>query len=276
MKQGSISLVIADQKMPEMSGTEFLQKVKESYPDTIRIILTGYADIKASVEAINKGEVYKYISKPWSTMDIRHTVQQALNQYNLRKKNRILNEEILEQNRNLILLKKDLEGKVMVDGMTGLYNHRHFQKILGKEIKAAERYGHLLSLVMADIDDFKQINDDYGHQMGDKVLKFVADILKEESRQDIDSACRYGGEEFAIILPQINIKNAISAAERLRLKIADRFFEAQQTKFQVTMSFGIAEFKHEMLKEDFIENADKNLYYAKKQGHRVRKRCFRF
>ena len=104
MEQESVSLVILDIGMLEMSGTEFLQKVKELYPDTVCIILTSTADIKSAIEVINKSLAYKYISKPWSEMDVRHLVQQGLNHYFLQKRSRILNEDVLEKNKNLILI----------------------------------------------------------------------------------------------------------------------------------------------------------------------------
>lgn len=110
--ESSIQLVISDYRMPEMNGVEFLKRVKELYPDTIRIILSGYADVIAIVEAINDGEVYKFISKPWNDQDLLTTVMRAFEQYNLVQENRHLNEELLKRNKELEEAAQELERKV--------------------------------------------------------------------------------------------------------------------------------------------------------------------
>ena len=110
--ESSIQLVISDYRMPEMNGVEFLKRVKELYPDTIRIILSGYADVIAIVEAINDGEIYKFISKPWNDQDLLTTVMRAFEQYNLVQENRHLNEELVRRNKDLEDVAHELESKV--------------------------------------------------------------------------------------------------------------------------------------------------------------------
>ncbi len=110
--ESSIQLVISDYRMPEMNGVEFLKRVKEVYPNTIRIILSGYADVMAIVEAINDGEVYKFISKPWNDQDLLTTIMRAFEQYGLVQENRRLNEELLKRNKELEDVAHELERKV--------------------------------------------------------------------------------------------------------------------------------------------------------------------
>ena len=154
-----------------------------------------------------------------------------------------------------------------LDRMTRLYIHHYFQERLLDSIKRSKRNKHPLSLLMIDIDHFKNFNDTYVHQLGDSVLKEVARILKGNIRC-IDIAARYGGEEFAIILPDINLDDAMTVAERLRSNIDEHRFQGKDEYLHVTISIGIAQFdiKNDLDKKDFIERADKALYKAKKQG----------
>lgn len=154
------------------------------------------------------------------------------------------------------------------DGLTGLFNHRTFQQLLADEITRAIRYNEPVSLLICDIDFFKKINDGYGHPFGDVVLKGVASLLENSIRQDIDTASRYGGEEFALILVKTDEVGAVETAERIRQAIAAMIFKAPNGQdVQVTMSFGIAEYrKHARQLNDLIKKADKALYRAKENG----------
>jgi diguanylate cyclase (GGDEF)-like protein len=156
------------------------------------------------------------------------------------------------------------------DGLTELYNHRQFQKILSAKIKACARPEKQkpLSLVLCDIDHFKHLNDTYGHPFGDVVLKGVAAKLKSSIRIDIDAAARYGGEEFALIFDETDSETAKELAERIRAAIeAMSFRTTDGTEVKKTMSFGIASFnKHARDIKELIEKADKALYDAKRNG----------
>lgn len=153
------------------------------------------------------------------------------------------------------------------DGLTKLYIHRHFRTLLEEEITRATRYKHVMSLLMTDIDDFKRINDTYGHLTGDKVLKEIARTMKNSIR-NIDIASRYGGEEFTIILPETAAKDAVIIAERLRNNISKlEFTSPENVPFSVSISIGIAEFPScASTPEELIECADKALYRAKNSG----------
>ncbi len=159
-----------------------------------------------------------------------------------------------------------LHELAITDGLTGLFIHRYFQLKLDDEIKRARRYVSPLSLIIFDIDHFKKFNDTYGHQQGDRILKETARLVKESVR-GTDIACRYGGEEFSIILPHTTAEQAIIFAERLRKRFAETEFRYQDLIMQVTISLGISEFpKMCQDKMSLIKKADQALYNCKNKG----------
>ncbi len=153
------------------------------------------------------------------------------------------------------------------DGLTKLYIHRHFYFLLESEIKRVQRYHHVLSLLMMDIDNFKRVNDTYGHLIGDVVLKEIASTIQKTIRH-VDIPARYGGEEFTIILPETAALNAVIIAERLRQKISEIEVKVDEnTIIRPTVSIGIAEYPNaaDEIKE-LIDCADKALYVSKENG----------
>jgi len=156
----------------------------------------------------------------------------------------------------------------MVDGLTGLFVRRYFDARSEEEIERARRYGSEFSVVMMDVDDFKLLNDTHGHQVGDRVLRAVAQIVKGNMR-GVDTAARYGGEEIALILPRTGMVAAYNQAERIRSAIADhRLATDDGSVIRVTASFGIAAFPESRATsaEDLVKRADRALYRAKKTG----------
>jgi len=153
------------------------------------------------------------------------------------------------------------------DRMTGLYSHHFFEKNLEEEMERARRYKSTLSLVMFDIDHFKDFNDKYGHLQGDRIIREIAKLLTRLVRQ-VDFAARYGGEEFAVILPSVDLKGAAVVAERLRKKIEDHPFPSDGEPLHVTISLGITEFDQERdySPSEIIRAADRALYTSKEQG----------
>lgn len=148
------------------------------------------------------------------------------------------------------------------DGLTQLYNHKHIYYKLEEEINRARRYGNALSLMLVDVDHFKEINDAFGHKTGDQTLAKVAQVIKSNLR-GTDSAGRYGGEEFIIILPHTSLQNACVTAERIRK--AMEFTKFQGVNRQVTVSIGVAGFLSDLPLE-LIYKAEEQLYKAKKNG----------
>jgi len=155
--------------------------------------------------------------------------------------------------------------KSRTDSLTGLWNHGFFQDALGLEIEKTRNTNVPLSLIMIDIDNFKPLNDNFGHRNGDAILTELSKILKESSR-DIDYVCRYGGEEFAVIVNGMDAQQTFAIAERLRETIAHHAFRGFSTSqaMHVTVSLGIATFPHTAAnKEDLIQKADQAMYTAK-------------
>jgi diguanylate cyclase (GGDEF)-like protein len=163
-----------------------------------------------------------------------------------------------------------LRSQTVLDGLTSLTNYKGFHETLEREISRARRYKGLLSLVFADIDFFKKINDTYGHLAGDHALRAIALCLQSELRES-DLLARYGGEEFGLILPETNLESAFFVAERLRENVQKKKITYKDSSFTATMSFGVASLPDKKISsEEFIKLADDALYNAKRLG---RNRC---
>ncbi len=164
------------------------------------------------------------------------------------------------------VLHEELEMLAATDRMTGMYNHAHGVQRLEEEVKRAERFGHRLSLVMLDIDDFKSFNDSYGHPAGDEVLATVGEVVRNALR-DLDVPIRYGGEEFAVILPETPVAGAALVAERIREDIEQLAFGTGTGSVRRTVSLGVAEYPaHATSGRALVEAADQALYRAKGAG----------
>jgi diguanylate cyclase (GGDEF)-like protein len=155
----------------------------------------------------------------------------------------------------------------ITDALTGLFNHRYFQDHLVNEMNRAKRYGRPLSLVMFDIDNFKRYNDQYGHLTGDSILRNIGAILKNNARE-VDIACRYGGEEFMMILPETDSAGAMAIAEKIRDTVftCDQREKSLEHVGKITISGGIAQYEKKLEKDTFIHHTDQALYQAKKEG----------
>jgi len=168
---------------------------------------------------------------------------------------------------NNVRMYEKIKRFAIADGLTGLHNHRYFQEQLEKEYSRARRFNLSLAMIMLDLDDFKTINDTYGHQQGDIILKDVGMLMKRSVR-DIDLVARYGGEEFSVILPETPKKNAIVVAERIRQAINDHQFHLDSGPIEVTASLGVSGHPDDDInnKVDLIAKADEALYAAKRNG----------
>lgn len=162
----------------------------------------------------------------------------------------------------LAIKNKELELLSTTDQLTKLHNRLHLDNVMGKEIYAARRYRHPLSFIIIDVDKFKSVNDTYGHQVGDSVLKDVAKIIKQNVRQS-DIAGRWGGEEFVVICPNTDLNGGKILAEKLRKALEAHTFDTVGRK---TASFGVSLFREEDDDKDFVGRADEALYVAKETG----------
>lgn len=223
---------------------------KEEYPDRIKSFLTIPMRAHKSVIGI---------------FYLASTFENAFNPETIEILNIIANEATIVINNAIFY--DQFKLLAITDGLTKCYNHRHFQEVLENEFQRAKRYKLTFSLLIGDIDNFKKINDTYGHQTGDVILKGIASLLKNGIR-DIDIVARYGGEEFAVIMPETDTKGAHGTAERLRRSIEEYIFSGLPPKTYVTMSIGVGTYPTIKVKSkfDFVERIDKALYQAKREG----------
>lgn len=282
----TLAIVIADQIMPGMKGVEFLEEVHRRSPATTKILLTGQAGLDAVVSAINRAGLNHYIPKPWDEPDLRLAVENLLSQFRLHRENRQLLDVLNERNRDLERMNQVLEIKVtermrelaeanarlaqlaVTDGLTGLYNHRHFHERLALEVERSGRNGLPLALFMIDVDHFKRYNDKNGHPAGDEVLRQVARLVAEGRRAN-DFCARYGGEEFAIVLVDTPKFTAAQVAEKLRQRVVEFPFEHIETLpgGQLTVSIGVGAFPEDAGDPALlVRAADAALYRAKAGG----------
>jgi diguanylate cyclase (GGDEF)-like protein len=243
-------LVITDLKMPKLSGVEFVKRAKGISPRTDFVVMTGFPSVETAVECMKNGAT-DYLAKPIDLEHLNIVVEKSLYKRTLEK--RAAEREYFEQISR-------------VDGLTGLYNHKFFHELLSAEIARADRYQHSFSLIMIDIDDFKKVNDNYGHQSGDTILKGIASIFRSFVRKT-DPAVRYGGDEFAIILSQTAKQHGRVFADRIVKGVATSKLKGFSHNDTITVSAGLAGYPDDAnTVESLIQKADKALYQAKKMG----------
>ena len=220
------AVIITDQRMPEMTGVEFLEQIKEELPQTIRILITGYTDYESLVNAVNVAGIDRYFEKPFHTVDLRTVVDALLHSADLETEREKLveqvegaNVQLAESEQHLRHLVKDrtheleeanrlLKELAARDPLTGLFNRRSLEEHIRIEVARSYRYKRVFCVLFLDIDNFKQVNDSFGHATGDAVLCRLAQLLVETTGQGLrrsDFVARYGGEEFCLILPETDL-----------------------------------------------------------------------
>ncbi len=161
---------------------------------------------------------------------------------------------------------EELYKQATIDPLTRVSNRKHFNHELENEFRRARRYGRPLSLLMLDLDHFKKVNDTFGHQAGDYVLRHTAEVVRESLRAQ-DLFARYGGEEFALVLPETTLDNAVALAEKLRARVEQGRYEHDGRAIAVTLSIGVATLEPSHAEhEELVASADRQLYAAKKGG----------
>ena len=247
-------VILLDVMMPGMDGYEVCRQLKADpeVSDIPVIMVTSKTETLDRIKGLEIGAA-DYVVKPFDQGELLARIATHVKLKNLydelQKKNRLLEE----------LSKKD--------GLTDLYNRRYFQERIADEFSRARRYDFPLSFIMFDIDHFKNINDRYGHQAGDEVLKTIARILVQHVR-DVDIPARYGGEEFALILPHTSLLNAAIVAERIRQQVMEEPVNFQGQQIDVTISLGVAGIpdNNPSSFHELIRFADDALYRAKQTG----------
>jgi two-component system, cell cycle response regulator len=269
IQQEEFSLVILDILMPEMDGLEVCKRVrqidyKESITPIYIILLTSKGDKEDVVTGIEAG-ADDYLPKPFHLDELRVRLQVGVRIMELQRglADRIKELEIKQS--QLLELNRMLGAMASTDGLTTLKNHQAFQEKLSEEVSRSLRFKTPLSVLLIDVDHFKQFNDTFGHLEGDKVLKRVSALLLQGSRT-IDFVARYGGEEFAIVLPNTDAEGAMTVAERIRMMIEKESWE----KRKVTVSIGISTLNSEFNSPtQLISIADKALYHSKHKGRNL-------
>ncbi len=246
----SFEVVITDIMLPGIDGLELTDRIKENHESDV-IVMTGYSTEYSYEEAINKG-ASDFVFKPVRLEEL------------LLRLKRVLNERSL--NLKQIQMLKKLKKLSITDGLTQLFNSRHFYNQLKGEIERCNRYGHTLSLLLLDIDNFKDFNDTYGHLEGDKILIRLGKIIKSRLR-NMDTAYRYGGEEFTIILPETYGEEAKTVAERLRAAVEnEEFSDGEIAELGITVSIGVTQYCTEEVISNFVQRADQAMYKSKQGG----------
>lgn len=268
-----LGLVISDFMMPGMKGDEFLMRLHDASPNTVKILLTGQSDLSGVKRAINHANLYRFLEKPFLNEDILLTVRGAVRAYfqerdlvrqneELRRLNAELENIVAERTRELVEKNRELEVLSVTDRLTGLFNRRKLDELLDEEMIRCRRYAVQFAVILMDIDHFKHVNDTHGHLVGDLVLKEMARIARERVR-DADALARYGGEEFVIVSRHSTLAGAIDSAERIREAIAAHYFPEAA---KLTASFGVAACCEADTVATLLERADAALYRAKAQG----------
>ncbi|MBX9678048.1 MAG: diguanylate cyclase [Gemmataceae bacterium] len=291
-----IDLILSDQKMPRMSGVQLLEWVRTSHPKTVRLLMTGFAELEEAVDAINRGQILRYISKPWKTEELRDILLSAARTFLLERSHEQLLEELREVNDRLLKLNSELEQRVadrtkeleeanheleqknkmleklaLTDPLTGLPNRRAMDRLVERELRRRDRYPSPLAVGLIDVDHFKAINDKYLLPGGDKVLVDLSRTLTSSLRT-VDLLGRIGGEEFLVIAPETNLEGAFVVGERIRTTVEAASFSFKDEAISVRVSIGVA-VAEEGVTSDFDamkELAAKALSQAKKTG---RNRC---
>ncbi|MEP6494053.1 MAG: diguanylate cyclase [bacterium] len=261
-------LILLDVMMPDIDGIEVARRIKGNadLPFIPIIMQTALDATENKVEGLEAG-ADDYITKPIDFAELKARLTSMLRIKRLQEQLEIRERELLEANERLRHMSQ-------TDALTGLDNRRHLEERIAEAFQHARRMNEPFSCVMCDLDRFKSVNDTYGHQAGDAVLKEFAEILRHEVRE-IDRAGRYGGEEFMVLLPGAQLDAAALFAERVRKHIEGHTFLFDGTSIQRTASFGVSAWPHSRIVhcDGLVRAADEALYVAKETG---RNRVVRF
>jgi diguanylate cyclase (GGDEF)-like protein len=244
LKSTAVDLVFTDIVMPGMDGLQLLAHVIENYKGTDVIISTGYHE-KASYSEVIKAGALDFIKKPIDQAELEAKLARAIRERTMMR---------------------ELERLSMQDALTSIFNRRAFDERFSDEVERAHRQNYPLMLAIIDVDNFKQYNDKYGHQEGDKVLINLAHILQECTRESVDMCFRLGGDEFGVLLPQANANQGTEIVQRILLSFVEQNFGI------ITLSIGLVSCQRNenVQREDderaIKERADRAMYDAKHNG----------
>ncbi len=238
-------IILLDVDMPDMSGFEVCRVLKADAELCMIpvLFLSGAATPEDKVHGLDLGAV-DYVAKPFDAFELRARVRAALRTKHL--------QDLLIEHAH-------------IDPLTGLPNRRALMERMQCEWARIERHSGQVAFVMADLDHFKNVNDLYGHHVGDKLLQETARAIARECRE-IDLPARYGGEEFSIVVPDESAVDAYHLAERCRRKIAECCVVVRNESVKITASFGVSDSRSAASIEDMMRRADEALYWSKQSG----------
>ena len=247
-------LAILDRRLPDMDGLQLAEELKANAEFRTRyiIMLTGEDEQEDKIEGLESG-ADDYITKPFQYRELLARIRAG--------------ERIVKLQKELLQTNKRLELLSITDGLTKLHNHRYLQDELARAFEESQRYGRPLSVAMIDLDFFKKVNDTHGHAVGDEVLKCAAQLFRDSVRST-DLVARYGGEEFAVLMPETELEDAQTFAEKIRALVEQTPMQTQAGPLQITISIGVASVPHTRITsaKELLVVADKALYRAKKNG----------
>ena len=254
-------LVICDVEMPRMNGFDVVRIMKNNrrFSFIPIILMTAREETERKLEGLDLG-ADDYLIKPINLLELGARVRSML-------RLKSLQDELLSTNNRLQDINEKLHELSMTDTLTGIFNRLYFTKRFSYEYQRAIRYDIKLTCIMLDIDHFKKVNDTYGHQMGDEVLRGVSSVLRDGLRK-VDLLARYGGEEIVIVLPETDIEHGLHVAERLRAAVESAEHELGGKTVKVTCSMGVSAMPHHQSRDadDLLRMADKAMYEAKDSG----------
>jgi two-component system, cell cycle response regulator len=255
IKTGKYPLVLTDWEMPGMDGVTLCRLVREAnLPSVYILLLTSHGAVTHAVEGLRAG-ANDFIRKPADETEL-------VARLDVGRRMVLLEQSLREAN-------SQIEKLSVTDPLLNIFNRRYLHERLPQEAARSRRYGQPLSLVMADLDHFKKINDTYGHQTGDQVLQHAVNLARSALRVS-DWIARYGGEEFVIVLPETPLLGAYAVAERMRRLCSETPVELPETQLLVTASFGVATIDGVAPSnedaEAMLREADKALYESKRAG----------
>ena len=277
LEQFPVGVVVSDQRMPEMDGTEFLARVRERWPDTVRILLTAYAEIATVAEAINKGAVFKFLLKPHDDDLLKTVLAEAFQHHELLVENQQLIDDMRHANAHLQQVRNDLQNNltektrelgetVHYDGLTRLPNRLLLRERVEQAVAFALRNGGKVAVVVADLDRFKLVNEMLGSSGGDQLLLAVAERFGNCMRA-CDTIARPGGDEFIFLLPELGSEHDITAVTQRILGACVQPFSIGSEEIYLTCSIGVSVYPYDGDGFDVLmKNAEAAMYHAKDQG----------
>ena len=247
LEKQPVDVILCDIMMPKMDGFDVIREVRNNSAlrNSYLILITGRFQESDLVTGLELG-ADDCLIKPFHLTELLARIRAGS---------------------RVVQYKKQIEHQALIDPVTGLPNRRAFESKLGEEFDRAMRYGHPLSLLMLDVDNFKRINDSRGHHLGDKVLQKIAENLQTKTRRT-DYPARYGGDEFVLILPESNLQSAYLVGDKIRNQIKEFDFESSNGTFSMTISIGISSTSERPYPDcrRLIEDSDHALYLAKMNG----------